>query len=151
MNRRYLQTAFVLIAATGLNATAPCRKEQSAMPTNLENFNTSQDALTIVFNEQPGQNMIESWIGSLFEEGQYLYFDRGEFSGNGKDLFKYLQKQIRDGEALMPDSQRMLMCYYMPLEELTEEWVDTYFERAREMRKYVQVSKRIMTELPICF
>ena len=121
------------------------------MPTNLDNFNTSQDALTIVFNEQPEQNMIESWIDSLFEEGQYLYFDRGEFSGNGKDLFKYLQKQIRDGEALMPDSQRMLMCYYMPLEELTEEWVDTYFERAREMRKYVQVSNSFDQHYMLCF
>ena len=141
----------LFITLSGLNATASCRKEQIAMPTNLDNFNTSQDALTVFFNEQPEQNMTESWISSLFEDGQYLYFDRGEFSGNGKDLFKYLQKQIRDGEALMPDSQRMLMCYYMPIEELTEEWVDTYFERAREMRKYVQVANPFDQHYMLCF
>ncbi len=141
----------LFITLSGLNATASCRKEQIAMPTNLDNFNTSQDALTVFFNEQPEQNMTESWISSLFEDGQYLYFDRGEFSGNGKELFKYLQKQIRDGEALMPDSQRMLMCYYMPIEELTEEWVDTYFERAREMRKYVQVANPFDQHYMLCF
>ena len=121
------------------------------MSTQLEYFDTSQDALTLVFNEQPEQNLIESWMNTLFEEGQYLYFDRGGFSGSGRDLFNYLLARTKVGEALMPSSQRLLICYYLPLEELTEEWVDSYFERAKEMAKYVQINSPFDQHYMLCF
>jgi hypothetical protein len=117
------------------------------MSTQLQNFDTNQDALTIFFDLQSEQNMIDIWMKELFEEGQSLYLNE-EMDGNS--LFAHLRDLIREGELLFPNSGRMLFCYYLPLENLTEEWINDFFERAESLQKAVEVNNSFDQHHMIC-
>lgn len=121
----------------------------SFMPTQLQNYDTSQDALTIFFDEQKEQNSIEEWMADLFDEGQAVYLRNSQMDGLA--LFSHIQGLIREGEALFSRSRRMLFCYYLPLEDLTEQWVNDFFTRAEEFKKYVPINNSFDQHYMICF
>ena len=115
------------------------------MSTQLQNFDTNQDALTIFFDLQSEQNMIDIWMKELFEEGQSLYLNK-EMDGNS--LFAHLRDLIREGELLFPNSGRMLFCYYLPLENLTEDNLTQMLDFANAAAGIITTRKGALKVMP---
>ncbi len=117
------------------------------MSTQLQNYSKTQDALTLFFDLQTEKNSIKLWMNELFDEGQALYLTE---KMDGVTLFNHLQKLLNDGEALLPMNSRILFCYYLPLEDLTEEWIMDFFERAETFKKFVPLENSFNQHYIIC-
>ena len=122
------------------------------MATQLVEYNTQQDAVTVFFNEQNEPNLIRSFMESLFVENQqYLFFDKKQFSGDGEQLFQTLIHAEEARDIIVPTSERLLFCYYLPLEELTDEWIDRYFEKVDVLNERAPIDSLFNHHYLLCF
>lgn len=112
------------------------------MPTNLNEFNEQQDALVIFLNYQceNRKEIIESYLKDCFEDfsTEYLLLDcldKEYCNITGKDLFQLIRKKVDQLEINLPDSQRLIFCSYMPVENLNEEQYTIINNRVMELAK----------------
>lgn len=109
------------------------------MPTELKNVNTDQDAVTIFMDDLDEES---SSIGDLlkifFEDGEYIY--RRQDPVGGQELFECLRNGIKEGEITPTSNNRMIICYQMMLESLTNEWIDAFFNKADDLRRFSPVT-----------
>ncbi|MBS6713491.1 MAG: hypothetical protein KH296_15900 [Ruminococcus sp.] len=112
------------------------------MPTTLNEFNEQQDALVIFLNYQSGKRkeIVESYLKDCFEDfsTEYLLLDclNKEYGRiTGKELFQLIHQKVDQLEINLPDSQRLIFCSYMPLEELDEEQYKNISNRVKELAK----------------
>ena len=112
------------------------------MPTNLKEFNEQQDALVIFLNYQCDnrKEIIESYLKDCFEDFSTEYMlldclDKEYCNITGKDLFQLIRKKVDQLEINLPDSQRLIFCSYMPVENLNEEQYTIINNRVMELAK----------------
>ncbi len=108
------------------------------MPTELRNYSTSQDATMIFFDMVRDSESFEVYLSDLFDEGQYIY-QRGAGMG-GQELFHFLSEKLANGDLMPVPSGRILCCFHMMLQDLTDEWVDRFFEKAYELRRFAPLT-----------
>ncbi len=120
------------------------------METTLNDINLSQDALTVFINQHSNNSaMIESIFEKLFDSQQYIYMNN--VHPTGEELFKILSDEINDYNAILPGSERITVCYYLPLLDLTMEWIDIFYKTVEELNKRHPISNMINHHFMICF
>lgn len=112
------------------------------MSTTLNEFNEQQDALVIFLNYQSDKRkeIVESYLKDCFEDfsTEYLLLDcldKEYCSITGKELFQLIHQKVDQLEINLPDSQRLIFCSYMPLEELDEEQYRNINDRVKDLAK----------------
>lgn len=120
----------------------------------LQNLNTVQDALTIFFDQRASlsshtdsegvgmevlQKNTKSYLGKMFSEGECLYVDQTEMM-SGRELLDFTSPKVRLGEVVIPASRKLVFCYYLYLAQLSEEWVEKFFEAETEYWKFNQAA-----------
>ncbi|MDO4322287.1 MAG: hypothetical protein Q4C61_07140 [Lachnospiraceae bacterium] len=120
------------------------------MPTLLNNLDTQPDALVVFIDNQirRQENTASEWMEKLFDSQQYLYLRENDMTG--EELFKRIREEIYECNVILPDSQRMVFCYYLELRDLTQEWVDCFFERARELQRLLSIDNMFTHHHMIC-
>ena len=104
------------------------------MPTRLDSLENTQGAVTVFFDEQTEENIIEAQMREVYANSrQYLYLKK--LPGSGKEFVQFLKKQRQAGDLSVPRGERIVFCHYLELRNLTEEWIDAFFERAYDFRK----------------
>ena len=111
-----------------------------------QNLNMSQDALTIFFDLRvnhsshtnsedssmaDSQEDIKRLLEKLFSEGESLYANETKLM-TGRELLNFISPKVNQGEVIIPTSRKMVFCYYMYLEQLSDEWIDQFFEAEEE-------------------
>ena len=117
--------------------------------TRLLNLNMSQDALTVFFDQRVSHSGltnsennsmkdtskdIKQYFEKLFSEGESLYVDEEKMM-TGKELLDFFFPKVNQGEIIIPASRKMVFCYYMYLEQLSQEWIDQFFKAETEYWK----------------
>lgn len=108
------------------------------MPTELKNYSMNQDATMIFFDMVKDSETFEMYLSDLFDEGQYIY-QSGQSMG-GQELFHFLSRKLSEGDLMPVPSGRILCCFHMMLQDLTDEWVDRFFEKAYELRRFAPLT-----------
>lgn len=109
------------------------------MPNTLNN---SYDALVIAF-ENSGQSqssMFERELKHMFERQRFLYLKNESMSG--EQLFQCIFEKLNTRELFRPTSQRIILCTYMDLAEVDNEWLQRYWEFMKEFRDKVGATSR---------
>ena len=125
------------------------------MATTLNKFNTQQDAVTIFLdatvdtednlNEAP----VEEYFRDVFAEGEFVY-DK-DLSIGGQKLFALLRNKYQSGEMIPLMNNRMIVCYFMDLEMISDEWITSFFEQAEELKRFVPERSIYDQHYIICF
>ena len=104
------------------------------MPTRLDALNNAQGAVTVFFDELKAEDIIEAQMKEVYADPrQYLYLKTVPESG--KEFVRSLKDKRQAGDLAVPRGERMVFCHYLELRDLTEEWIDAFFERAYDFRK----------------
>lgn len=122
------------------------------MPTKLNDFNSAQDALTVFldYRREKKSDSVEDTLKERFKPMQalYLYGERCEESG--AKLYQFLQNKIEAGEVVLPKSDRFVFCHYLPLNDLTEEWVKSWEKRVSEFQERLKVENLFQQYHVVC-
>lgn len=109
------------------------------MPTRLDSLDNTQGAVTVFFDEQTEEDIIEAQMREVYaEHRQYLYLTK--LPESGKEFVQFLKKQRQAGDLAVPKGARMVFCHYLELRNLTEEWITAFYERAYDFRKSMGVN-----------
>lgn len=109
------------------------------MPTQLSSLENTQGAVTVFFDEQAEENIIEAQMREVFADPrQYMYLKK--VPETGKEFVQRLKKERQAGDLAVPKGERIVFCHYLELRSLTEEWIKDFFERAYDFRKSMGVN-----------
>ena len=94
-------------------------------------YSMMQDRLTIIYDEIGGISF-EKRLRELYkDESQYVYLKDERF--DSRDLYLWLIEKRNRGEIILPQSRKIVYCHYLSLTQLTEKWVDCFFQEAEKM------------------
>ncbi len=107
--------------------------------TTLDSFNITEGAYTLLFDERKSSDpefngsseAIRAWMETLFDETEASY-DAGA-APRGHDLFRLVDEKRRNGEAIL--TGKMVIGYYLDLEDLDDVWIDGFLNGAVNFRK----------------
>jgi hypothetical protein len=109
------------------------------MPTQLSSLENTQGAVTVFFDEQAEENIIEAQMREVFADPrQYMYLKK--VPETGKEFVQRLKKERQAGDLAVPKGERIVFCHYLELRSLTEGWIKDFFERAYDFRKSMGVN-----------
>lgn len=102
-------------------------------------LNTNYDALVIVLDEtgEEKPSFFERELFKVFERQKILYYKTSKI--DAEELYQNITKKIQDGEILFPQSQRIIFCNYLALNDLSEEWMENYRRRMDGFRSLATV------------
>ena len=105
------------------------------MPTEIVDFNDNQGALLIFNNMVEGDSSVMPYLESIFPLQEYVYTkEKGlpEFS----KMFSNLRGKIDSCDAILPvDNENLIFAYYIELKDLTDEWINSFFDCAHEFQR----------------
>lgn len=108
------------------------------MATKLaEHYDLEQGALTVLVEDCQDPNdpehKLKSFLSKLYAEGELLYLD--ESAIGGQELFRKISREIDMGAVKMPQPGRIVLSYYVRLNELNAKWTNRFLERAKELQE----------------
>ncbi len=119
------------------------------MPTQTTNFDAQQGALTIFYDQTEAENSLQVYMKRVFPLQQYVYKKTQQLP-DGKGLIQNIQQVLESYEVILPPQNRFVFCYYIDLKDLTDEWVDAYFERAETLKKAQPVTSMMDQHHVVC-
>lgn len=87
------------------------------------------DALLVIFDSHEEQTLKQK-LKKIFNENQMIYYFDDRRSG--VELSLDIQDKIKNGEIILPESQRIVFCYDIDLVSLDESWMEDYKNRMRD-------------------
>ena len=109
------------------------RKKYQIMATQLTSFYSRQDALALFFDYQ--NDMPRDLIDTVFQQNEYLYFDENNCAMTGAQLFEYIRNKNDKYEISFPDTNRMVFCHYLRLDELSQDWIEKWKTQTLSFQK----------------
>ena len=122
------------------------------MPTRLNDFNSVQDALTVFldYRKEKTSDSMRNILKERFKPMQALYLYGEKCEEDGANLYQCLQSKIEAGEVVLPKSERFVFCHYLPLNNLTEEWVQSWEKRVSEFQERLNVEELFQQYHVVC-
>lgn len=122
------------------------------MPTRIDSFYLDEDAfdaLTIFIDErkEPSEE-VKKKAAQLFRQQEYLFVERPGFSGEG--FVKFLRDELDSMNVMLPRSNRLLTCFFLELTRLSDNWIDSFFEIARALRRFQPTYEIFSQHFVIC-
>ena len=108
------------------------------MATKLaEHYDLEQGALTVLVEDCQDPNdpehKLKSFLSKLYAEGELLYLDEPTISG--QELFRKISREIDMGAVKMPQPGRIVLSYYVRLNDLNAKWTNRFLDRAKELQE----------------
>lgn len=121
------------------------------MSTTLSHLDNQQDALTVFLNfqQEERREIIEERMESLFDGQQYLYLEGNDWTG--EELYHYIREKRDNFDIVLPANHRLVFCYYMKLNDLTEDWFERYKERIEALKQLLPVDHALQHYHIACF
>lgn len=93
-------------------------------------LNASSDALLIVLDERKNGRLsfFTEELKRVFEKKKYVYYQNSEL--DARALYCDVNQMIEEQKVVFPSSQRILFCHYLDLNDVDDDWVTRYRERA---------------------
>lgn len=111
------------------------------MPTERINFDVTQDALLIFINDSHSMKEAEATdqLEQLFHGAkEYLYLD-GAAIESGTELAGKIAQERDAYRISVPASNRLVVCFWMDVGQLTDAWFARYQKIAEETRRLLPV------------
>ena len=104
------------------------------MPKLVEGYTVAQGALTVMVEDcadpKDETHKLAPFLRDLFEQEEIMILDEPSISG--EELFAKINQAARmEYSVKFPKPEKLLLCYYRRLNDLTPDWVDHFFERAK--------------------
>lgn len=100
-----------------------------------EHWNSTADAIVAVFNRIGNADDLDVYLKARFKRDQYIYMPDEELAG--REFYEYLREKLDNLELMPVAGNRLVICHYMKLQDLTEEWIDRFFNKAEELKTFV--------------
>lgn len=123
------------------------------MATERVNFDVTQDAVLIFVNDSLSMN--EEEAGNLLEQifhgaKEYLYLDGASIQSGGMLVNKIAQERNMY-QISIPTSNRLVVCFWLDLVQLTDEWFGRYQNIVESIQKFLPVQGYGQHNFITCF
>lgn len=111
------------------------------MPTERINFDVTQDALLIFINDSHSAEKAEmkDQLEQLFHGAkEYLYLD-GASVESGTVLANIIARERNEFQVSVPESNRLVVCFWLDVDQLTEIWFARYQKIVEEIQRLLPV------------
>lgn len=107
------------------------------MAADLIRINTEQDALVVILNFCSDRGpALGRWLKSRFQSGrECLYLEVRTFP-SAEEVAKKIIAERDKYRVTVPPGAKLVFCFYLPLEDLTDEWMELYRRFPEDMDIY---------------
>lgn len=124
-----------------MSQSASSAEGEKSMPTERISFDVAQDALLIFINDSHSMKEEEATgrLEQLFHGAkEYLYLD-GAMVESGTELAGKIAQERAAYRISVPASNRLVVCFWMDIGQLTDAWFARYQKIAEETRRLLPV------------
>lgn len=95
-------------------------------------LDTTYDALVIVLDESEEETFFQKEMTHVFEKQRLLYYRHNIMSAD--ELFQDVLEKVNAHKVMMPQSQRIVFCHFLDINDLDERWMEQYKVRMKHFR-----------------
>ena len=124
------------------------------MPTEIHPFISTQGALTLFFDlinkEAREPSSIITYMEKVFPSQQFIY-DQVAKLPTCDAILDEIMTSRENMDIILPSSKRMVFCFYIDLKDLSEDFVDQFYQNAMELKKRQPPNHNTDQHYVVCF